>query len=76
MKMKKDKHGRYWFSCAVTQTRTGNIAVTAFSHEEARQKVEDGNYGSSQEDCNWDEAQMKIHEVMHMHDFTEEANNE
>ena len=53
MEIKKDKHGRCWWFCAVTQTRTGHIAVKAKTKEEAEDRIRFMDYGYAK-DRDWE----------------------
>ena len=76
MKMKKDKHGRRWWRCAVTQIRKGHIDVLAHNSEEAEEKIMWQNYGSAQEDWDWPNVRNEVHTTyLSSYNFIKEADN-
>ena len=76
MEIKKDKHGRCWWFCAVTQTRTGHIAVKAKTKEEAEDRIRFMDYGSAQEHWDWPNVINDINYTYQHTNYKEEADNE
>jgi hypothetical protein len=51
--------GRKWYEVFITESVKKKVSVLAWDHSEAKEKVLQGNYGSSQEDIqNYEDTQV------------------